>query len=106
MNLRFSPGAEESIDAADRWWIENRRAAPTLFEDELGLALQLIEDHPLAGPASRSRTLGLTTSVALWPAPPGSCSTTRSAERPWRCCLSIKAIVELFLGSEFESEAR
>lgn len=49
MKLRFSPGAEESIDAADRWWIENRRAAPTLFEDELGLALQLIEDHPLAG---------------------------------------------------------
>lgn len=49
MKVRFSPGAAESIEAADRWWIENRRAAPTLFEDELGLALQLIEDRPLAG---------------------------------------------------------
>lgn len=49
MKLRFSPLAGDDIEAADRWWLLNRPAAPTLFEDELGIALALIEAHPRAG---------------------------------------------------------
>lgn len=49
MKLRFAPLAAEDIETADRWWIENRTASPRLFEDELALALELIEEHPRAG---------------------------------------------------------
>lgn len=49
MKLRFAPLAGDDIEAADRWWVENRPAAPTLFEDELATALELLEAYPLAG---------------------------------------------------------
>lgn len=59
MKIRFSPLAGDDIEAADRWWMENRPAAPSLFSDELELALELLQDHPLAG----SRVEGLSLSL-------------------------------------------
>lgn len=44
-----SPGAERQADAIDRWWRAHRSAAPDLFLDELGNALELLAVAPLCG---------------------------------------------------------
>ena len=51
MKLVISPQAAEDIDAATRWWIANRPAAPDLFERELLQSLEFIATTPMAGAA-------------------------------------------------------
>ena len=51
MTLRVILAAQAVRDVAeiDRWWRENRRAAPDLFLEEFSAALQLIGSAPFAG---------------------------------------------------------
>jgi plasmid stabilization system protein ParE len=53
LSFRFkvAPRAGRQIRAAAEWWLENRRAAPTMLGDELEAAFGLIEDLPFAGEA-------------------------------------------------------
>lgn len=44
-----SPEAEEQIKTIDRWWRENRNAAPDLFVQELADAVAMLEAMPFAG---------------------------------------------------------
>jgi plasmid stabilization system protein ParE len=44
-----SPEAEAQIKTIDRWWRENRSAAPDLFIQELSDAVAMLETMPLAG---------------------------------------------------------
>ena len=46
-----SPEAEAQIRAIDRWWRENRTAAPELFAQELSHASATLEAMPFAGRA-------------------------------------------------------
>ena len=57
MKLRVTPEAEAQIAEIDRWWRENRLAAPDLFMDELAVAFDLIARLPGAG--RRHRTAGV-----------------------------------------------
>jgi len=47
LRVEFTDGAREQVRAASAWWRENRRAAPTLFENELGAVVALLESSPL-----------------------------------------------------------
>jgi plasmid stabilization system protein ParE len=47
LRVEFTDDASEQVRAASAWWRENRRAAPTLFEDELAEAVALLERGPL-----------------------------------------------------------
>lgn len=47
MRVEFTDAAREHVRAASAWWRENRRAAPSLFEDELAAAVALLESGPL-----------------------------------------------------------
>lgn len=47
MKVEFTDAAREQVRGAAAWWTENRRAAPTLFEDELAAAIALLRDGPL-----------------------------------------------------------
>lgn len=42
--------AREQIRAAHDWWVMNRPAAPSLFDDELDRALALLASAPDIGP--------------------------------------------------------
>ena len=52
--IRATPLAEADIASIDRWWRENRTAAPSLFIDELQLAASLLESFPLLGKRYRA----------------------------------------------------
>ncbi len=54
MKLRITPEADAQIAEIDRWWQENRAAAPGLFLDELAVAFDLIERLPGAGRRHRA----------------------------------------------------
>jgi plasmid stabilization system protein ParE len=43
------PQAAIDIEAISRWWSRHRLAAPTLFLDELEVALDLISENPEIG---------------------------------------------------------
>jgi plasmid stabilization system protein ParE len=47
LRVEFTDDAREQVRAVSVWWRENRRASPTLFEDELAAALVLLESGPL-----------------------------------------------------------
>lgn len=49
MKIAFTEEAAEHADAADRWWRQNRPAAPSLFREELLDALRVIEGSPSVG---------------------------------------------------------
>jgi plasmid stabilization system protein ParE len=49
-----APRADRQIDAIDRWWRAHRSAAPDLFQDELGAALELLAFAPFSGQRYRS----------------------------------------------------
>ncbi len=41
--------AEQQIDAADRWWVENRAGAPDAIRDALSLLIDRLATLPLSG---------------------------------------------------------
>jgi plasmid stabilization system protein ParE len=47
LRVELTDDAREQVCAASAWWSENRRAAPTLFEDELAEAVAFLESGPL-----------------------------------------------------------
>ena len=47
MRVEFTDDAREQVRVASAWWRENRRGAPTLFEEELAEAVALLESGPL-----------------------------------------------------------
>jgi plasmid stabilization system protein ParE len=60
VRVRLTPDAVAQIDTVDRWWCDNRPAAPDLFADELAHALALIASLPFAGrPLRRPRMKGV-----------------------------------------------
>ncbi len=53
----FTPRADREISTANRWWRENRTAAPDLLKLELRRALDLIASHPQIGAPARNTKL-------------------------------------------------
>lgn len=49
MKLRVGKRAQQQIVRMDRWWVEYRPSAPTLFLDELRAAFERICEVPDAG---------------------------------------------------------
>ena len=47
MKVEFADPAREQVRVASAWWRKNRRAAPTLFDDELAAVVALLESGPL-----------------------------------------------------------
>ncbi|WP_224371407.1 type II toxin-antitoxin system RelE/ParE family toxin [Hyalangium versicolor] len=47
--VQFTPRAEAQVSEAALWWRANRLAAPSLFEEELAMALQLLGALPDIG---------------------------------------------------------
>jgi hypothetical protein len=47
LRVEFADDAREQVRVASAWWRENRRVAPTLFEEELAEAVALLESGPL-----------------------------------------------------------
>jgi plasmid stabilization system protein ParE len=47
LRVEFTDDAREQVRGASAWWRENRRSAPSLFEDELAEAIALLESGPL-----------------------------------------------------------
>jgi plasmid stabilization system protein ParE len=57
VRIEVARRAEQQADRAERWWVENRPAAPSLFIDELDRTFRLIRESPGVGvpwPARRS----------------------------------------------------
>jgi len=49
VKVRISARARRNIETIQRWWIENRPAAPSLFLDELAAAEALLCTSPQVG---------------------------------------------------------
>lgn len=49
MKVRLAAPAQEQADRIDRWWKDNRPAAPDLFARELAQAYSLLESVPDMG---------------------------------------------------------
>lgn len=49
MKVRFSARSAEHARIIDDWWRQNRPSATSLFTDELGEALRLLQHAPAAG---------------------------------------------------------
>jgi plasmid stabilization system protein ParE len=49
VKLELAPRAVREAERAATWWAENRPAAPTRFQDELRMALDLIRGAPRLG---------------------------------------------------------
>ncbi|MEK7315203.1 MAG: type II toxin-antitoxin system RelE/ParE family toxin [Candidatus Eisenbacteria bacterium] len=47
--IHVTPPAQRHLRDAQRWWLENRLAAPLALHDELQRALDLITHQPRAG---------------------------------------------------------
>jgi plasmid stabilization system protein ParE len=47
--VRFAPEARQQVRTIEKWWLENRPGAPTLFVDELEAAVTRVEELPRAG---------------------------------------------------------
>jgi plasmid stabilization system protein ParE len=50
LRLQVVANAERQIREAAQWWHQNRRAAPSLFRQELTRGFELITTHPDIGP--------------------------------------------------------
>ncbi len=50
-----TPPADDDIRQVDRWWRDNRQAAPDLFVEELAEAFELLAAAPELGHRYRSR---------------------------------------------------
>lgn len=55
MKLRFAPRALAEAKRMKSWWLENRAAAPDLFENELAATLDVIMAQPTLGTQYPSR---------------------------------------------------
>lgn len=44
--VEFAAAASAQVEAAAAWWRANRGAAPSLFEDELAFAIDLLSSMP------------------------------------------------------------
>jgi hypothetical protein len=60
LSVEFTDDAREQVRAASAWWRENRRASPTLLEDELAVAVGMLERGPLLARVARSKRFGRT----------------------------------------------
>jgi plasmid stabilization system protein ParE len=49
VKVRLSPRAEQRVRVVAKWWRNNRRASPTLFEDELHEVIELLKRQPTVG---------------------------------------------------------
>jgi plasmid stabilization system protein ParE len=49
VKARFSPRALRRMKVVATWWRQNRRAVPTLFDDELDAAIDRLKDRPDSG---------------------------------------------------------
>ena len=49
MKVRFSPRARHRVKFIKSWWLENRSAAPDLFDEELAHATELLAATPKIG---------------------------------------------------------
>lgn len=57
LNILIEPRARAEVEAAARWWAENRPAAPTLLLDELEHVYELLRSQPHAGQPAQSTLL-------------------------------------------------
>ena len=57
--LVVSGAAKAQIEEISVWWAENRQKAPTLFDDELGAALERLASAPWIGAKLRVRSRSL-----------------------------------------------
>lgn len=57
--LVVSGAAKAQIEEISAWWAENRQKAPTLFDDELGAALERLASAPWIGAKLRVRSRSL-----------------------------------------------
>jgi plasmid stabilization system protein ParE len=53
--IEISPRARRQIQAARRWWLQNRDKAPELFDDELDRVQELLARMPYAGKPAHTR---------------------------------------------------
>jgi plasmid stabilization system protein ParE len=47
VKIELTPDAREQIRSAADWWRDNRLTAPTLFEEELAAAVEMLGAGPL-----------------------------------------------------------
>jgi hypothetical protein len=47
--VRWMPRARRQAATLQRWWVDNRQLAPTMFRDELARVIVLLEDNPELG---------------------------------------------------------
>jgi len=60
LSIKISAQAAAQIEAAARWWSENRPAAPDAIADDTSEMLAVLSRHPGAGsPARNSRVPGV-----------------------------------------------
>lgn len=55
--VQFTPTASRHVEAAARWWRDNRRKAPDALADDLAAALELIAAQPGVGAVARNTHL-------------------------------------------------
>ena len=82
MRFEISKRARRQIEKISRWWIDNRRAAPSMFLDELAEAERILRQNPEAGLAYATHRTGVVRRLLL----AGTTSTTGIAQigtRSW-----------------------
>lgn len=55
LSIVWRPRARRQLIEAQRWWVENRLAAPLLLREELASVGALLSEHPSAGVQVRGR---------------------------------------------------
>ena len=45
-DVRWMPRARRQAAATQTWWVANRESAPTMFRDELGRVIALLQANP------------------------------------------------------------
>lgn len=55
MKVRFSPRAQQRVRIVAKWWRENRPSAPTLFDEELDAAIEMLKNRPSIGAVYQMR---------------------------------------------------
>jgi len=59
-HVHFSDHSRAQAEQAERWWRENRTAAPSLLTDELSRTVEILKEHPEIGrPFPRPEAPGL-----------------------------------------------
>jgi plasmid stabilization system protein ParE len=54
-DVRFLPEAFAQVEQIRAWWVEHRRSAPSLFDDELIAMIQRLAEAPEVGPTYQRR---------------------------------------------------